>query len=173
MKGESSENKLFRYYPRIILTSFQGSKTSTSQGLEFVFDKAKKIVIGEKGKEKIISLVYFDELGLAELSKNNPLKVLHKLLEYDEMKKDEQVAFVGISNWVLDASKMNRGLFLSIIDPDEKDLEETANTIADSYRDNLSGDNPTLFKGLADTYYHYKKYLTENKSNNKHACVSK
>ena len=167
MKGESSEDPLFRYFPRIILTSYQGSKTSTSQGIEFVFDKAKKIALDQKGKEAVISMVYFDELGLAELSKNNPLKVLHKLLEYDETEKDEKVAFVGISNWILDASKMNRGLFLSITDPDKIDLEETAKTIANSYQDNLSGLHPTLFKNLADTYYDYKKYLSLNSNNNR------
>ena len=167
MKGESSEDPLFRYFPRIILTSYQGSKTSTSQGIEFVFDKAKKIALDQKGKEKVISMVYFDELGLAELSKNNPLKVLHKLLEYDETEKDEKVAFVGISNWILDASKMNRGLFLSITDPDKADLEETAKTIANSYQDNLSGKHPTLFIHLADTYYDYKEYLKNNNKNNR------
>ncbi len=35
----------------------------------------------------------FDEIGLAEISKYNPLKVLHSLLE------EPQIAFVGISNW--------------------------------------------------------------------------
>ena len=112
-------------------------------------------------------MVYFDVLGLAELSKNNPLKVLHKLLEYDETERDEKVAFVGISNWILDASKMNRGLFLSITDPDKNDLEETAKTIANSYQDNLSGLHPTLFKNLADTYYDYKDYLFKNNNNNR------
>ena len=31
-------------------------------------------------------------------------------------------AFVGISNWRLDASKMNRALYLARPDPDENDL---------------------------------------------------
>ena len=51
-----------------------------------------------------IYAVYIDEIGLAEISPYNPLKVLHGLLEYPK------VAFVGISNWTLDASKMNRGI---------------------------------------------------------------
>ena len=74
-------------------------------------------------------MVYFDQLGLAELSPNNPLKVLHKELELDINGNTKQVAFVGISNWTLDASKMNRGVFLSILDPDEEDLVETAKAI--------------------------------------------
>ena len=31
-------------------------------------------------KNLILPVVVFDEIGLAELSKNNPLKVLHNLL---------------------------------------------------------------------------------------------
>jgi len=55
----------------------------------------------------------FDEIGLAEKSSNNPLKVLHSLLE------PPKVATVGISNYSLDASKMNRVINLSRTDPNE------------------------------------------------------
>lgn len=41
-------------------------------------------------------------MGLAERSSNNPLKIMHYLLEKDV--KDE-VRFLGISNWRLIASK--------------------------------------------------------------------
>ena len=43
--------------------------------------------------------VVLDEVGLAEVSAHNPLKVLHTLLEPEEA----EVAVVGISNWALDA----------------------------------------------------------------------
>lgn len=43
----------------------------------------------------ILPVVVFDEIGLAELSKHNPLKVLHSLLEQE----NREIAFVGISNW--------------------------------------------------------------------------
>lgn len=56
-------------------------------------------------------VVVIDEIGLAELSEHNPLKVLHALLE-PEFESD-RVAFIGISNWSLDASKMNRGITIS------------------------------------------------------------
>ena len=52
-----------------------------------------------------------EEIGLAEISPHNPLKVLHELLE------PPQVATIGISNWTLDASKMNRGISLLRPDP--------------------------------------------------------
>jgi hypothetical protein len=73
-------------------------------------------------------MIYFDEMGLAEVSPNNPLKVIHSQLEYDE--NEDKVAFVGISNWTLDASKMNRGIYLAIPEPDEEYLQKTALTIA-------------------------------------------
>ena len=50
-------------------------------------------------------------MNLAEESKNNPLKVIHSQLEYDDNK--DKVSFIGISNYILDASKMNRGIHLS------------------------------------------------------------
>ncbi len=46
-----------------------------------------------------IVLVMIDEIGLAEISPYNPLKVLHSYLD------NPKVSFVGISNWALDASK--------------------------------------------------------------------
>lgn len=54
-------------------------------------------------------LIVIDEIGLAELSPYNPLKVLHSRLE------PPMVAFIGISNWTLDASKMNRVLIINLI----------------------------------------------------------
>ena len=72
--------------------------------------------------ENIISLLYFDEI-LAEISKNNPLKVIHSELEYDD-EFENKIAFVGISNWSLDASKMNRSIFLFVNELDEEDLED-------------------------------------------------
>lgn len=51
-------------------------------------------------------MVLIDEIGLAELSPFNPLKILHSILEHPE------VAVIGISNWALDASKMNRAIHI-------------------------------------------------------------
>ena len=157
MVGESSPSKLLQMFPRLTINSYQGAKTSTSEGVERAFQKAKKYLEGEFNKG--ISLVYFDELGLAELSPNNPLKVLHKELELDINDNTKKVAFVGISNWTLDASKMNRGVFLSILDPDEEDLKETANAIQLSYEKKFSTDETNLLSNLASTYYKFKNNL--------------
>ena len=62
-------------------------------------------------------VVVIDEIGLAELSPHNPLKVLHAFLE------EFKIGFVGISNWALDDSKRNRGINLSKPDPTIDDLK--------------------------------------------------
>ena len=69
-------------------------------------------------------VVIFDEIGLAEISPHNPLKVMHSLRE------PPRVATVGISNWSLDASKMNRVINLSRTEPGEEDLRESAESIS-------------------------------------------
>jgi pseudouridine-5'-phosphate glycosidase len=72
----------------------------------------------------MMALVIIEEIGLAEISPHNPLKVLHELLE------PPKVPTIGISNWTLDASKMNRAVTLQRPDPDEYDLKESALKIA-------------------------------------------
>ena len=174
MKGENSESPLFRLFPKIVMNSYQGSKTSTSKGVLKIFEKARDVIKNvrsrnmenkKKGKyieENVISMIYFDEMGLAELSPNNPLKVIHSQLEYDE--NEDKVAFIGISNWTLDASKMNRGIYLAIPDPDEENLQKTALTIAESYELDLENNplNKEFFEKLASTYYEYKLKLNKN-----------
>ena len=93
-------------------------------------------------------MIFFDEMGLAEHSPNNPLKVIHSALEYDQNEDDKKIAFVGISNWVLDAAKMNRGISISIPEPDEEDNQETALTIGKSYDEMIIEDNKTIFENL-------------------------
>ena len=56
---------------------YQGSDQSTDKGIEKVFIKA--LYHQNQGKKQ--SVVFIDEIGLAELSPNNPLKVLHKYLD--------------------------------------------------------------------------------------------
>ena len=56
---------------------YQGSDQSTDKGINKVFEKA----IYEQQKGGYQSVVFIDEIGLAELSPNNPLKVLHKYLD--------------------------------------------------------------------------------------------
>ena len=163
MRGYLSPNPLFRELPKVIVNSYQGSMGSTSEGVENVFKKARKVIqdIDPSERDKNISMIFFDEMGLAEHSPNNPLKVIHAELEYDQNEGDKKVAFVGISNWTLDASKMNRGIYISIPEPDEEDMKETALTIGKSYNEILAEKYRSFFENLGKTYYEYKKYLKE------------
>jgi E3 ubiquitin-protein ligase RNF213 len=99
-------------------------------------------------------------MGLAEISKNNPLKVLHSLLESNN---NSEIAFVGISNWRLDASKMNRGVYIARSDLSLDDLENTAQVIFESYKEGESNYfyeiEKKVFKCLAKAYFEYKKKL--------------
>ena len=135
MKGEISSNSFFKKLPSIKITPYQGSITSTSQGVLEAFNIARTKIQTTDKNEKLISILYFDEMGLAEISPNNPLKVIHSQLEYDENEDLKKIAFLGISNWSLDASKMNRTVFLSVPEPDEEDLIDTALAIVEEFED--------------------------------------
>jgi len=163
MQGEASDKLLFQNMPKIILYSFQGSLASTSKGVENIFNKARSTFksLKKEDKNKNIPLIFFDEMGLAEHSPNNPLKVIHSELEYDQNEGDKKVAFIGISNWVLDAAKMNRGISISIPEPDEEDNKETSLTIAKSYDEIMTQKYKTLFENRGKAYFNYKNYLRE------------
>ena len=163
MKGEESKKPLFKGLPKIILNSFQGSMGSTSEGVENIFKKARRALkrLKKVDKKNNISMIFFDEMGLAEHSPNNPLKVIHSELEYDLNEGDKKIAFVGISNWALDASKMNRGMYLSIPEPSKKDVQETSLTIGQSYDAELAKDYTIFYENLGLIYYNYKKYLKD------------
>ena len=173
MKGEYSKSELFKKYPSLYVTSYQGSLTSSSNEIKTIFERAKKIVELEKKnqieeekqpqkknkkKNGNLSVILFDEMGLAEISPNNPLKVIHS-----ELDGNQEIGFVGISNWVLDASKMNRGIHLSVQEPDLDDLILTANTIAEGIYEEIKN-NPSfkiIIENLTRSYYDYKAYLKE------------
>jgi len=104
-----------------------------------------------------ISLALFDELGLAERCKYNPLNILHSKLEYAG--KDKNAGFIGISNYSLDAVKVNRALMLSVLDLDGHldKLIETSSNIVDSISPLLK--NNIIFEILSNAYFQYKKQL--------------
>ena len=96
MKGQNSTNPFFKKFKTLFLYPYQGSDTSTSKGVLNIFNKARapiKKSIENQKRIDFISAVFFDEMGLAENSINNPLKVIHSQLEYDE--NEYKVAFIG------------------------------------------------------------------------------
>ena len=187
MKGINSKSKFWKQYPQLFVTSFQGSITSTSHAIKQAFKKAQAhlnvwLEKKKKSEEKvndelngndIISLVFIDEIGLCEISPLNPLKVLHSFLEldYKNKKNEEKIAFVGISNWRLDASKMNRGIYLNVFSPEssKKDMINTAYEISKIYSKSFIADenNAKLLKILSEVVYKYKLKLNNEQDPNK------
>lgn len=132
LRGSSSEEEYFRSLPEVEMFYFQGSESCTSEGVEQVFQRAHRIVKNQerdKKDGKSIVCILFDEIGLAEVSVHNPLKVLHAHLET----RSNQLAFIGISNWELDAAKMSRFLVINRPLPNDEDLTDTASKIFESY----------------------------------------
>ncbi|MES1913550.1 MAG: hypothetical protein MHM6MM_005739, partial [Cercozoa sp. M6MM] len=121
--GVTSDNEFFRAFPNIEVFSYQCSPLSTSAGIEQVFAAALRYQ--EKAGTDSVATVLLDEIGLAEQSPHLPLKVLHKLFDENSGK----LAVVGISNWKLDSSKMNRAIHLSRPPPTVSDLILTAKGI--------------------------------------------
>ena len=65
--------------------------------------------------------VYFDEEEEQQM-----LKKVKEQLENNKANKDWlKVGFIGISNWVLDPAKMNRGIFANRTSPSADELKET------------------------------------------------
>ena len=60
MKGEDSDSSLFRTLPKLYINSYQGSLSSTSQGILRIFQKARRILQKMNNKEidKVISMVF-------------------------------------------------------------------------------------------------------------------
>nr|XP_055046764.1 E3 ubiquitin-protein ligase rnf213-alpha-like isoform X2 [Misgurnus anguillicaudatus] len=135
MQGQAAHSDLFKKLKQIHLVSFQCSPHSTPEGIINTFKQCSRFQEGKNLKE-YISVVVLDEIGLAEDSPKMPLKTLHPLLEEgcidDQPVPHKKVGFIGISNWALDPAKMNRGIFVSRGDPDEKELIESAKGICSS-----------------------------------------
>jgi hypothetical protein len=68
------------------------------------------------------------------------------------------VYVVGISNWALDAAKMNRAVVLSRPDPDIEDLCRTGKAIVESFGRDLEKDGTAsrLLRAVSETYHEYR-----------------
>ncbi len=120
------------------MISFQCSPHATSAQVEQIFKKCAilqgAIQTEEENSDRVrpIAVAVFDEIGLAETSRRLPLKALHPLLEEgisvngEPLTSKHKCSFIGISNWALDPSKMNRGIFVTRTIPDRHELFETA-----------------------------------------------
>ena len=74
-------------------------------------------------------------------------------------KENKQISFIGISNWRLDAAKMNRTIFLAIPDIKEDDVDTTVEAIAKSYSEDIYKKYESQYLFLGSTYFEYKEKL--------------
>ena len=162
-KPKNGKKSFFTKYPQINQTYFQGAESTSPEDVEELFNKTEELYNIYKKYNKDddlvpIYMILFDELGLAEKSPTNPLKVLHNKLEYGG--KTEGTCFIGISNYSLDAAKVNRALSLSVPNLEDKydQLKTTAKSIVESISDDIYKDN-LIFNILARAYNRYKYYL--------------
>ena len=175
MKGKYSKPKggkdsFFLKYPQIIQKYFQGSESTSPEDVEELFKQTEEIYTiykthnsNAKKNDIPIYMILFDELGLAEKSSTNPLKILHNRLEYGG--KTEGTCFVGISNYSLDAAKVNRALNLSVPNLEDQfdQLKSTTKSIVDSISEDISEDinkDILIFNILAKSYSLYKEKLS-------------
>ena len=165
LKGKKSKDRYFQTLPELVPVSYQGSQNCTSDSIIKVFERADKY-LKAKNETELLPVVVFDEIGLAELSPHNPLKVLHSELEVETCRH----GFVGLSNWRLDASKMNRALYLACPDPTVTDLQLTAKTILTSMisgQDQVARVDDALINSLAAAYFDlYEHIKTQPQYNN-------
>ena len=159
LRGCDSQDPLFRELPQLDFVSYQGSESSTSEGIIKVFEKAQKYK-----SPGILPVVLLDEVGLAEISKHNPLKVLHSLLEPGKGELPD-VAVVGISNWSLDAAKMNRAIYLSRPDPTGTDLYDIGDSLYNEKDTGYSENENPVLRCLIDAYVEHLKQLPPKYAN--------
>lgn len=70
-------------FPMVYIFEYQGSKQSNEEGIARIFHKAAR-----KTRTNQVGLMFFDEIGIAELSPNKPLKVLHEFLNKSSLNDD-------------------------------------------------------------------------------------
>jgi len=127
--------------------------------IKIILNEIKKRIF----KKKFLSLLVFDELGFSEKSPINCLKALHSKLEMSlNPKEQKQISFIGISNWRLDATKMNWIIFLAIPEFAIPDIKITVESIANSYNDEIYNTFSSEYIKLGDIYYNYKKSLEKD-----------
>ena len=73
----------------------------------------------------------------------------------------KQISFIGISNWRLDAAKMNRTIFLAIPEISLDDIHLTVKAIADSYKEDLYINNEDQYKNLGKIFFDKEKIKKE------------
>ncbi|KAL4512103.1 hypothetical protein ABPG72_005105 [Tetrahymena utriculariae] len=142
-KGISSSSIFLQGFPSIKEFYIQGNLQTQSEEIRRAFQQAKEVKING-----VLPVVFFDEAGQAELSENNPNKVLHELLD------DGDVSFIASSNYSLDYAKQNRCLHLQRNRNSLEDLKEFVNQLVYSNA-MLKG----VLNDFCDVYYNFHSNL--------------
>lgn len=77
LKGIESLDQWFKKLPGIFAVTYQGSESSTSEGILLAFERAKEVASSFNKYNtfsNVIPLIIFEEMGLAEISKKIRLK---------------------------------------------------------------------------------------------------
>jgi len=133
--SQSALRKELGNLPAILEHYHQCSPLSTSLGFTAVFDSAAKLAQNPDNR----ALVVLDELGLADLSPDRPIKVLHAILERHSLGAGESASImspekqssgtfsvVALSNWSIDAAQVSRGIVVQRTAGDSDDLNRCA-----------------------------------------------
>ncbi|KAF0492992.1 e3 ubiquitin-protein ligase [Gigaspora margarita] len=128
LRGADSNIPYFRSLPQVYMIPYQGSSSSTSNRITKVFQTAQNYQQTSSKENPVKAVVLLDEVGLAETSPYNLLKVLHALLEPPPGSDSSEpvVPVIGISNWRLDNSKSSHALLIQRPLFAENDLVDTA-----------------------------------------------
>jgi hypothetical protein len=140
LQGAQSTRPLWRRFPAVHLFQYQCSPLSDSDSIQAQHDKAARYQ--QQASEDTITVLLLDEVGLAELSPNMPLKVLHAILV------NPPIAIVGLSNHCLDPAKMNRAICLQRPEPRPADVSLTGRCI---FGDAFAAEPSKSSTGLSDS----------------------
>ena len=155
MKGSLSKSSLCKQYPELFLFKIHGNLNTTSKEVSEIFVKAKNCY--KSNTDKLI-VVLFENMGITEDNADNPLKIIHSQIET----KDNQIIFIGTSNWILDPSIMNKVIYNIVQEPDETDIINSVEELIKSYEikeDKLFEKYKNNISKVCKAYFLYKKNM--------------
>ncbi|CUI15319.1 Hypothetical protein, putative [Bodo saltans] len=127
-----SRCRFFRFWKPIKKFVVQCTRETTAQAILRV---AKSAALHQRIRdtiEPVQCILVLEEVGIAVGSKHNPLMVLHSLIDRGVEMDDGtliRIPIIGISNYSLDAAKMNRMRITFRGNPKLDDLVKTAKTL--------------------------------------------
>ena len=170
LKGDNFKNDFFNNFKNssdLYFEYYQGSSTNNSNEIKNIImriDKNRNILqkLKKNKKNKIkdnIYIILFDNMEQIEKSEYDAFDSINI-----EIEKNKEISFIGFSDKILESSLMNKGINVSILEPDLNDLISTANSIGVSIYEEVEKNKKykDYIKNLAISYYKYKEYLKKN-----------